>query len=56
MRYKMFGVKIRKEDGKIKYGKGMILLCVVEAESFDQAIEMARKIYGHLCVVGGQPV
>lgn len=50
IRWKIFGYGYRKnEKGKLK------VLCIIEAENFDEAIRKARGIYGSLYVTGAQP-
>ncbi len=50
MRWKIWGYGFRKsQKGKLK------VLCIIEAESFDEAIRKARGIYGSEYVTGAQP-
>ena len=51
IRWKILGYSFRKNQrDKLK------VLCYIDADSFDAAIEKARNIYGRLQVVGAQPL
>lgn len=38
------------------FGSGFCPLCVVEADTMDEAFAKARAIYGHSNVDGAQPI